>query len=93
VTPEAADELARLLREWGRAGAPLVLTCAEDVFCELQEFPLPEEPEIQVLATGRYDPGQWKLTRHDSCLVLGGETIEQAVIVTHPFCAVIARNG
>lgn len=100
MTYDEAEELARLITGWAMTTAALVgtdestltLTCAQDVFGELQEFALPEEPEIQVMAVGHYEPGQWKLVRHDSCDVIGGQTIDEALIVSHGNCTVLGEN-
>jgi hypothetical protein len=90
MTYEEAEELAALIGGWGAGGSDLTLTCAQDVFGELQEVPLSAEPEILVIP--HYEPGQWKLVRHDSCDVIGGETIDQALIVSHENCTVLGEN-
>jgi hypothetical protein len=91
VTGEEAEALAGLIDGWGADGSPLTLTCAEDVMHELDEVVYSAEPEILVIP--HYEPGQWKLTRHDACTVIGGETIDQALIVSHENCTVLGRNG
>lgn len=92
MTCEEAGELAGLIAGWAADGSALELLCAQDVFGELQEFELPEEPEIQVMVPAHYEPGQWKLMRHDACDVIGGETIDQALIISHKNCTVLGEN-
>jgi hypothetical protein len=87
MTYEEAEALAALVSDWN--GNAVILTCAADVMYELAELDT-ELPEVQVIP--HYEPGQWKLTRHDACEVTGGETIGQAVIVSHRDCTVIAEN-
>ena len=91
MTYEEAEALARLIDAEGTEHHVL-LTCAEDVAGELAEVPW-ENPVAEIQVIYHYDPGQWKLTRHDSCDVIGGETIDQAIIVSHRDCTVIAQNG
>jgi len=92
MTYEEAEELVSLVAGWAADGSPLTLTCAQDVFGELQEFDLTEAAEVQVMAIEQYEPGQWKLVRHDSCDVIGGATIDQALIVSHKDCTVLGEN-
>lgn len=87
---EEVEELAGLIDGWGADGAPLTLACAQDVMFELGEVPYSAEPEILVIP--HYEPGQWKLTRHDACEIWG-QTIEDAVIVSHGRCTILAQNG
>lgn len=91
MTAEEAEEVVALTEIWGggRHGA-LTLTCAQDVFGELQEFPV--SPDVEVLVVPWYGHGSWKLTRHDSCDVTGGRTIDEALIVSHARCTVLAKN-
>lgn len=91
MTYEEAEALAALVDDWMKNEVPVTLTCAEDVLGELNEVPL--RPDADVLTVSWYSLGQWKLTRHDSCDVTGGETIDQAVTVTHRRCDVLAQNG
>jgi len=90
MTYEEAEALARLVSLWN--GSAVTLTCAADVMHELEEteYDGAEAPEVQVVPW--YEPGQWKLTRHDSCDVVGGKTIEDAVIVSHKNCTVLAES-
>lgn len=90
MTYEEAEALVSLVNGWAQDGSPLTLTCAQDVFGEIQEFPVSDEINVQVIP--HYEPGQWKLTRHDACDVTGGYTIEDAVIISHKNCTVLARN-
>jgi hypothetical protein len=87
MTYEEAEALAELVSSWN--GTAVTLTCAADVMYELQELDI-ETPELQVVP--HYEPGQWKLTRHDACDVTGGRTIDEALIVSHRNCTVIAEN-
>lgn len=91
MSPEEAEELAGTVNGYAEAGAYVVLTCAEDVFGELNETSVRADAEVQVVP--HYESGQWKLTLHDACDVVGGETIDQAVIVSHANCTVIGRNN
>jgi hypothetical protein len=93
MTPGEAEELAALITRWAAGGVALELACGQDVFGEIQEFELPDSPEIDILVPAHYESGQWKLVRHDACDVIGGETIDQAVIVTHRDCTVLVQNG
>jgi hypothetical protein len=90
VTYEEAEELAGLIAGWTADGSPVTLTCAQDVFGELQETSLLAGTDVQVMT--HYEPGQWKLMRHDSCTVLGGETIDQALIISHESCTILGEN-
>jgi hypothetical protein len=92
VTAGEAEELAALITAWAAGGVALELVCGQDVFGELQEFDLPEDPEIDILVPVHYEHGQWKLVRHDACDVIGGETIDQAVIVTHRRCTILGQS-
>jgi hypothetical protein len=47
---------------------------------------------IVVVMMDHYDRGRWKLVRHDRCSVIGGETIEQAIIVGHDDCTVLGES-
>jgi DNA-binding MarR family transcriptional regulator len=81
-----------------------VLYCAQDVWDGiLLDWPArkarqPPEPDghalmaIEVHVAEHYEPGQWKMIRHDRCQVTGGETPEQAVLVTHEECTVLGRS-
>jgi hypothetical protein len=92
MTYEEAEELAALVSLWN--GSAVTLTCAADVMHELEEVAQldnGEPPEVQVIP--HYEPGQWKLTRHDACDVIGGYTIEDAVIVSHRNCTVLRESG
>lgn len=90
MTYEGAEALAGLIDGWGADGSDLTLTCAQDVMFELGEVSYSAEPEILVIP--HYEPGQWKLTRHDACDVTGGYTIEDAVIISHKNCTVLGEN-
>ena len=92
MTYEEADALARLVAGWAADGSPLTLTCAQDVFYELQEILPTEADEVQVTVIPHYEPGQWKLMRHDSCDVIGGATIDEALIISHKDCTVLGEN-
>lgn len=92
MTYEEAEELAELVNSWN--GSAVTLTCAADVMHELEEAAQldgREPPEVQVIQ--HYEPGQWKLTLHNACDVIGGETIDQAVIVSHKNCAILGENS
>ena len=90
MTCEEAEEIGRLIDAEGPE-CYVRLVCAEDVAGELAEVPW-ENPVAEVYVSPHYEPGQWKLTRHDACDVTGGETIEQAMIVSHRKCTLIAQN-
>lgn len=90
MTYEEAEELAGTVNGWMAEAAPVRLTCADDVFGELQETSVRADADVMVVS--HYEPGEWKLTLHNACDVIGGETIEQAVIVSHQHCPVVARN-
>lgn len=97
------EDLIALLN--AHAGTPCrkVLVCARDVWETLSaagapvaivqpwEFDVSELTGIGVIVGKGYEPGRWKLIRHDKCEVIGGETVDQALIVHHEGCAVIAE--
>lgn len=98
------EDLISLLNT--HAGTPhrTVLVCAQGVWeklkasgapvaiCHPWEFDVSELTGTGVIIAKGYEPGRWKLIRHDKCEVIGGETIDQALIVHHEGCAVIAEH-
>jgi DNA-binding Lrp family transcriptional regulator len=93
-----------LIREHSGTRHLKVLWCARDVWEEIQLAsvaaapPMPWEPDlrslmaIQVTVAEHYEPGQWKMIRHDHCQVTGGEIPGQAMLVTHEGCTVLGRS-
>lgn len=81
-----------------------VLNCAQDVWDEIRmtvppapprqpwEFDLHSLTAIEVSVAEHYEPGRWKMIRHDHCQVIGGETEEQAMLVTHDECTVLGTS-
>jgi hypothetical protein len=47
---------------------------------------------ISVIMMDHYGHGRWKLIQHDHCSQIGGETIDQAMIITHERCTVLGSN-
>lgn len=108
MTPEEAKEISGLIAGWGADGSHLTLTCAQDVADALAWVSQPRPPRdpcdfyalgtvgsftgAGVIVIDRYEPGQWKLVRHDSCDVIGGHSIEDAIIVSHKNCTVLGEN-
>jgi predicted ArsR family transcriptional regulator len=103
----AAARQARLLgliKEHSGTRHLKVLCCAQDVWDEIRMASAPAparrpwEPDlhsltaVEVTVAEHYEPGQWKMIRHDHCQVTGGETQEQAMLVTHLECTVLGRS-
>lgn len=95
--------LLGLIREhsWTKYGK--VLLCAQDVWADVKASVPPAPPRmpwevdldlfgIQVNVIDSYEPGRWRVVRHDHCQVIGGETQEQAMLVTHEGCTVLATS-
>jgi hypothetical protein len=59
---------------------------------------MPWEPDlrsltaVEVTVAEHYEPGRWKMIRHDHCLVTGGDEPGQAMLVTHKECTVLGRS-
>ncbi|MCW2929993.1 MAG: hypothetical protein JWM19_955 [Actinomycetia bacterium] len=98
------DKVAGLIREHAGTMYRKTLTCAQDVAYAVASMALPVAPRlpweteissltgIEVVVIGGYEPGQWKMTRHDHCDVIGGEDIGQAMIVSHKECTVLGEG-
>ena len=96
--------LLGLLKEHSGTRHRKVLCCAQDVWDEVRMASAlaaprqPWEPDlrsltaVEVTVAEHYEPGRWKMIRHDHCLVTGGETQEQAMLVTHKECTVLGRS-
>jgi hypothetical protein len=96
--------IAGLIKEHSGTKCQKVLTCAQDVADALAHIStptpprLPWEPDlaaltgIDVVVSPDAAPGTWRLLRHDHCDVIGGETPDQAMIVTHRNCTVLGEN-
>lgn len=96
--------LLGLLKEHSGTRHLKVLYCAQDVWEEVRLASIPAAPRrpwepdlrsltaVEVTMAKHYEPGQWKMIRHDHCLVIGGETQEQAMLVTHDGCTVLGRS-
>lgn len=96
--------LLGLIKEhsWTKYGK--VLLCARDVWEDIQrssdQVPqrMPWEADlsfftgVQVTVIDSYEPGRWKMIRHDHCEVIGGETPDQAMIVTHERCTILGES-
>jgi DNA-binding MarR family transcriptional regulator len=103
----AAARHARLLgliKEHSGTRHLKVLHCAQDVWDEVRLASVPAVPRqpwepdlrfftaIEVTVAEHYEPGRWKMIRHDHCQVIGGENQEQAMLVTHEECTVLGRS-
>jgi predicted ArsR family transcriptional regulator len=103
----AAARQARLLgliKEHSGTRHLKVLHCAQDVWDEIRVASAPAAPRmpwetdlrsltaVEVTVAEHYEPGRWKMIRHDHCQVTGGETQEQAMLVTHEGCTVLGRS-
>lgn len=98
------DRLTGLIKEHYGTKYQKVLQCAQDIWDALKETSAPAEPRrpwepdltfltgINITVIPSYAPGRWKLVRHDHCEVIGGETIDQAMIVTHEDCTILAES-
>jgi hypothetical protein len=96
--------IAGLIREHSGTKYQKVLTCAQDVADALADVSTPAPPRmpweadltfltgINVVVSPDAAPGTWQLLRHDHCEVIGGETPDQAMIVTHRDCTVLGSN-
>lgn len=103
--PMTLGALSALLEEHAYLKYRKTLTCAPDVWEAVKAGSVPAEPRmpwepdlssltgIEVVCVQHYPAGAWKLTRHDSCTVIGGETPEQSMIVTHENCTVLAEHN
>ena len=103
----AAARHARLLgliKEHSGTRHLKVLCCAQDVWDEIRMASVPAAPRqpwepnlhfltaVEVTVAEHYEPGQWKMIRHDHCLVTGGDEPGQAMLVTHEECTVLGRS-
>jgi predicted ArsR family transcriptional regulator len=103
----AAARQARLLgliKEHSGTRHQKVLHCAQDVWDEVRVASAPAAPRrpwepdlrsltaIEVTVAGHYEPGRWKMIRHDHCLVTGGDEPGQAMLVTHEECTVLGTS-
>lgn len=98
------DEVTGLIREHAGTKYRKTLTCAQDAADAVASVSAPAAPRqpweanvalltgIEVVVIGGYVPGRWKMTRHDHCDVIGGDGIDQAMIVTHKDCAVLGEG-
>lgn len=98
------DRLIGLIKRHSGTRHLKVLHCAQDVWDEIRLTTPPAPPAnpwepdlsfftaIQVQMAEHYEPGRWKMIRHDHCQVIGGETQEQAMLVTHDECTVLGRS-
>ncbi len=99
----AISELVALVRA-SLGDGQRELQCAPDVCRALPRSPLegyrnvsPDIPAsmalgIRVTMMDHYEPGRWRLIRHDRCDVIGGFDLGQAVMITHEHCTVL-REG
>jgi len=90
-------ELQYLLTTAARASGRKTLTCAQDVLTAIREANPPAEPAdfgqpslstltaVDIITDPTYQPGQFRLVRHDSCHVN-----VSAQEVTHGLCPAIA---
>jgi DNA-binding transcriptional ArsR family regulator len=98
------DRLLGLIQRHSGTRYLKILNCAQDVWAEIRLTAPPAQPRlpwdfdlhsltaIEVHVAEHYDPGRWKMTRHDHCQVIGGETREQAILVTHDDCTVLGES-
>jgi DNA-binding Lrp family transcriptional regulator len=103
----AAERHARLLgliKEHSGTRHLKELWCARDVWDEVRMASVPAAPRmpwepdlhsltaVEVHLAEHYEPGRWKMIRHDHCLVIGGDEPGQAMLVTHLECTVLGRS-
>jgi hypothetical protein len=97
MTPEEAEALTAFVLEHQPGMHYQVLSGALDVtaaLAELQGKPDTGNVGLTYVTTRlAKQPGWWKLTLHDACDVIGGETIDQAIIVSYKNCTVLGENS
>ena len=75
-----------------------VLYCAPDVYEALAERQgKPDAGNIGftyvTCVMGTRPPGWWKLVLHDRCDVIGGHSVDDAMIATHDDCTVLGESS
>lgn len=97
------DNLARLLEEHAADTCRAVLVCAPDVWeavrksgapagiIEPLEWDVRELTQVGVIIAHGYEPGRWKLIRHDHCSGPAEPTLLGSMVVQHGECTIVAR--